>query len=146
MPLLHSLRLTLTIASVLMLSGFPGFAKDGRDFAGFFSLAEATEQGEQVHVTLSLQIFNYSGGDLKDVEVTVQAAHPELGVLGSFDPIPLWRNGHDVILSQQFTISREEFKIWSTHGQPNLFILHPDDNGETRRGTAQLTRRESVTD
>ncbi len=47
MPLLHSLRLTLTIAGVLMLSALPGFAKDGRDFAGFFSLAEATEQASR---------------------------------------------------------------------------------------------------
>jgi len=137
----RSIRVVIAVLfATLLLAAVQAIAKDGRDFAGFYSLAGVAEQGDAVRVTLELQLFNYSGADLKDAVIAVRQS-PGLPDLGSFAPIPHWRSGHDVAVSRQFTVPRREFEQWSTHGQPDVVVTHTDSDGQTWRGTAQLTQR-----
>lgn len=115
-------------------------AKDGRDFAGHYNLTNVTEKGGQVELTLSLQLYNYTGLDLKQAVVTVHAPHAVPGVLASSAPIKLWRNESDVVVSQQLTIPRAEFERWSTRMQPPVFIHYADEGGHAIERFAQLSR------
>ena len=68
-------------ALTMLITG-PAGAKDGRDFAGYYSLTNAAEKGGAVELTLALQLFNYSGADLKQAVVTVRESHPSSGSTG----------------------------------------------------------------
>jgi hypothetical protein len=130
-----------TLFTAMALTALTAVAKDGRDFAGHYSLTSVNEKGSQVELTLALQLFNYSGADLKQAVVTVRSSPPAPGVLGSFAPIKLWRSGSDVVVRQQLTIPRDEFERWSTRTQPAVFIGYRDEDGHTYRRWAQLSRR-----
>ena len=146
--IMHSVLISrVGAAALLVLSLFatvPAVAKDGRDFAGFYSLTDINEKADQVQVTLTLQLFNYSGVDLNQVVIHVRQSSPEAAALATFAPIQHWRNGQDVVVSQAFTVGRVEFEQWSTHGQPNIFVLHSDEDGQTLRQSVQLTQRPQV--
>ncbi|MGD0360890.1 MAG: hypothetical protein ABSC93_08475 [Bryobacteraceae bacterium] len=121
----------------------PARAKDGRDFAGYYSLTDAAEKGGAVELTLALQLFNYSGADLKQAVVTVRSS-PSPGVLGSFAPIKVWRSGSDVVIRQQMTVPRDVFERWSPRNQPVVFIGYSDENGQAFERPAQLSRRPMI--
>ncbi|HXM43768.1 MAG TPA: hypothetical protein VN924_21215 [Bryobacteraceae bacterium] len=130
----------LALSALSVLFTAPAGAKDGRDFAGHYSLTDAIEKGSQVELTLTLQLFNYSGADLKQAVVTVQQPPPVPGVLANFASIKLWRSGSDVVVSQQLTIPQDEYKRWSTRVQPAVFIGYSDEEGHAYLRSAQLRR------
>jgi hypothetical protein len=130
----------LALFALSVLFTGPAGAKDGRDFAGHYSLTNATEKSGQVELTLTLQLFNYSGADLKQAVVTVRAPHPVPEVLASFAPIKLWRSGKDVVVSQQLTIARDEYQRWSARTQPRVFVGYSGEDGHAIQGWAQLSR------
>lgn len=131
----------LALLALTVLSTGPISAKDGRDFAGYYSLTNVSESGSQVQFTLSLQLFNYSGADLQNAAITVQSGEPRPDLLGSFPPIKVWRNGSDVIVSRQITVARYLFERWSSRLTPAVFIAPGGENGYAHRRPAQLSRR-----
>ena len=132
---------TWFLTIVLVLTAASAFGKDGRNFGGFFNLADVTQAGDREQVTLVLQVYNYSGADLKEAVVTLRESHPSSEVLGTFDPIPLWRSGESVTLRREVNITREEYRRWSSRGQPNLFVAYRDGDGRQLEWTAQLSQR-----
>jgi hypothetical protein len=116
-------------------------AKDGRDFAGFYALSNVTERGDKVELTLTVQVFNYS--DLGDIKL------PVVALLGSgshakmdeFNAVKLLPAKHDVIVSGQFTVSKEEFQSWSRRGGGPQVVVIYEDSGRTLRESVQLSRR-----
>jgi hypothetical protein len=143
------LHTTLSRAAITVLltasalTSVTAMAKDGRDFAGNYSLTNVTEKGEQVEVTLGLLLFNYTGADLRGAAVTVRPFRPEPSgprVEGSFAPIQLWRSGRDVVLHQQLTVSKDEFQGWSRSTPPIILITYNDGAGRHQR-PVQLSRR-----
>ena len=135
---------SVAVFASLLLATIAAVAKDGRDFAGFYSLTDVHEQGEQVQVTLGLQIFNYSGADLRQAVVTVRQSHPGIAVLGTSAPIELWRANARVIVKQDVTLSRDEFERWSGHSQPAVFVVYRDASGQERQAWTQLSQRPAV--
>jgi hypothetical protein len=128
----------------MVLVSVTAAAKDGRDFAGHYSLTNTIENGGQVELTLALQLFNSSGADLTQAVVTVRSSPPAPGILATFAPIKLWRGGSDVVVRRQLTIPREEYLHWSTRTQPAVFIGYCDEDGHTYRRWAQLSRRPMI--
>jgi hypothetical protein len=122
----------------------PAAAKDGRDFAGYYSLTNVTENGGQVEFTLALHLFNYSGADLKQAVVTVRSAPFGPGILSNFAPIKLWLSGRDVVVSQPIAIPREDFRRWSFRTPPAVFIGYRDEDGHAYRRPVQLSRRPTM--
>lgn len=137
---------TAALLGVLLLTTV-GAAKDGRDFAGFYSITnvteQATEQGADIQATLSLRLSNYSGDDLKEAVVVVRGSQPGSDVLSTFAPIAVWRNGTDTVVSQQVKIPRDEFDRWGARRRPNVVIVYRDSRGEWQR-TAQINRRPTI--
>jgi hypothetical protein len=129
-------------------------AKDGRDFAGFYAVTNVHDLGDpqdssiaadrtaKVELALTVQVQNNSDlGDLKEPVLALLGAGTHLE-LGRFTPIKLLPAGRDVIVSGQFTVTREEFKIWSLRGAgPRVVMIYQDPSGRTLRQTVQLSRR-----
>ena len=115
--------------------------KDGRNFGGQFSITGMTEVNNRVHVTLTLQMFNYSGQDLQQAAVTIRESHPASGVIDIFNPIAVWRNGKSITIAKQVTITREEYLHWTSHGQPNVSVAYRAADGRQFEWTAQSTER-----
>jgi hypothetical protein len=122
----------------------PAAAKDGRDFAGYYSLTNVTETAGQVEFTLALHLFNYSGADLKQAVVTLRSAPFGPGALNDFAPIKLWRNGSDVVVTQPIAIPREDFRRWSPRTPPAVSIGYRDEDGHAYRRPVQLSRRPTI--
>jgi hypothetical protein len=135
--------ITALFALPMLFTG-PAGAKDGRDFAGHYALTNVTATGGQVELTLALQLFNYSGADLKQAVVTIRSAHPVPGVLASFAPIKLWRSGSGVVVRQQITITRDVFERWSGRTQPTVLVGYSDQDGHAYQRTAQLSRSPKI--
>jgi hypothetical protein len=119
-------------------------AKDGRDFAGFYSLTNPIADGDRVHVTVTLQLFNYSGSDLHDVAVAIRSTPPEPVVHGTYSAIGEWRDGTDVKFVMHLTVPRGEYKLWGGRTQPGVYILHRDEEGRAREHAAQVSRRPGI--
>jgi hypothetical protein len=127
--------------AMLVLTAVIGFGKDGRNFGGYFNITDMTQEADRVQVALSLQIFNYSGEELKQAVVTLRESHPSSGVIDTFDPIPVWRSEKSITLRRQVTITRDEYRLWTTKGQPNVFVAYRDSDGRQWEWTAQLSLR-----
>lgn len=126
------------LVTALLLIPNLGFAKDGRDFAGAYSVSNVVEQDNQVTLTLQVHLFNYSDADLKQAVVTLRGSHPTPVVLAEFQPVKLWRNHGEVRLSQQVVVSRREYEIWQKGVQPALVVVYHDASGQRWERFAQV--------
>ena len=139
-----SRRFLLLTISIFLLILTPATAKDGRDFAGFYSLTNASGDGGQVRVTFSAQLFNYSGADIQNASVSLGETHPGSQVLGTYAPIEFWRNGAATVLCIHFTVPQEEYQRWDARRQPTVIISYRDEQGRAWQRTAQINRRPSI--
>lgn len=130
-----------SLFAILLLGSVAAVAKDGRDFAGFYSLSDVTEKGDQVQVTLQLQLFNYSGMPLENVALALNSAQPESTAIARFAPIKFWPSGKDIMLIRTITVPRSLFDRWRSHTHPNIFIGYQDTDGQALEQTAQLNQR-----
>jgi hypothetical protein len=59
--------------------------------------------------------------------------------------VKLWKSGQFIEMSQEFGVSKLEFKQWMRAPmQPNIVILLQDSNGKTWQRGAQISRRPLV--
>src|SRR5580700_1805184 len=130
----------LALFALTTLFTAPAGAKDGRDFSGHYSLTNVIDKGGQVELTLTLQVFNYSGADLKQSVITLRPSPPVPGVLANFAPIKLWRSGSDVVVSQQVTIGHDDYQRWSARTQPAVFVEYSGADGHAHLQSAQVRR------
>jgi hypothetical protein len=130
------------LLAILLLAGVSAVAKDGRDFSGFYTLTKVSEQGDQMRVTLTLQLFNYSDTDVKQAVVTLRE-NTGMDLAGAFKPITLLRDRQEVKVSRQFTVPRTEYERWQQGTQPTLFISY-HANGHRWERFIQATERPSL--
>jgi hypothetical protein len=119
-------------------------ARDGRDFAGYFSLVDAHPQGGRAEVTLRIQLYNHSGSVINDATVAVHQSGAGDDPVLTFAPTHLWQDGKDIILGGTVTVDRDVLERWSGHDHPFLFVYYTDQQGQPRRETADLIRRPQV--
>jgi len=131
----------ISILAITLLGAAIAGAKDGRDFAGFYSLSDVTEVGDRIQVTFQLQLFNYSGTPIEGAVVALHSSAPESGAIARFAPISVWPSGKDVVLIQTITVARAEFERWRGHAHPNIFVGYQDLDGQAKRQPAQLNQR-----
>jgi hypothetical protein len=140
-----SLRSRATIArllAILLLATVSAIAKDGREFSGFYTLTHVSDDGDQVRVTLTLQLFNYSDADVKQAVVTLRD-NTGMDLAGAFKPITLLRDRQETKVSRQFTVPRSEYERWQQGTQPTLFIAY-HANGHRWERFIQATERPSL--
>jgi len=140
---LRFLRFTAVLAIAAIMTAALSMAKDGRDFAGFYKIANVAESGGRIELTLTLQIYNYSDADLNQAVVAVHASNPGTEVLATFAPVELWRKGSDAILTQTISIPKDEYDRW-THDQPAITITYSDADRQEWQRTAQLSERAAL--
>jgi len=134
--------LVSSLLTVLLLTTLSAATAGGRDFSGYFDISGVQEQGDMVQVTLHLRLFNHSDSDAKGVIVTLVDSSPAMTLRGNFQPVKVWKSQQFIQMSQEFTITKREFREWmSPPAQPNLVILYQDSKGSTWQKGAQISRR-----
>jgi hypothetical protein len=129
---------------VLSLAAFAATTNNGRQFSGYFDVSGVQEQGELVQVTLHLKLFNH-GDAVNNVIVALFDSSAAATLQGNFQPVKLWKSGQFIEMSQEFGVSKLEFKQWMRAPmQPNIVILLQDSNGKTWQRGAQISRRPLV--
>jgi hypothetical protein len=137
--------LVCTLLTALLLGAVAARANSGREFSGYFDISHVQEQGDLVQVTLHLKLFNHSESDARSVIVTLLDSSPAMTLRGNFDPVRVWKSHEFLEMSQEFTVTKREFKEWMTPpAQPNLVILFRDRKGGTLQRGAQISRRPLV--
>ena len=134
-----------TLLTALLLVTVAAASNSGREFSGYFDVSGVKEQGEIVQVTLHLKLFNHGSSDVKSVIVALLDSSPAMTLRGNFQPVKVWKSQRFIEMSQEFTISKREFKEWMTPPlQPNLVILFQDSKGQSWQKGAQISRRPLV--
>jgi len=146
MPFLRCLRTSLVGASlvILLLATVAANAKNGRDFAGRYSVNSAVEEGDQMVVTLRFQLFNHSNVDLKGAVVKLHSVDPSPVPAQLSKPVKSWKNLGEVRLTQQFTVSKREFERWQHGSQPALFVVYRDAQGQRWERFVQMSNRQGL--
>ena len=117
-----------------------GRGADGRDFAGFYEVANPTDLGNGTYqVTLAVRIFNYSDADVANATVTLQDSGPSTQDYGSYPGSVSVADRDSVKLSSDFTISADEYNRWQDSSMPSLRIEYQDTNGNSVRRTIEVT-------
>ena len=130
----------LVLAVLLLAIAAP--AKSGREFSGYFDVSGIHDQGDLVQLTLHLKLFNHSDADARGVIVALANSGPSMMLRGSFQPVKVWKSQHFLEMSQEFTVSKQEFREWMTApAQPNLIIMYEDARGKSWQQGAQMSRR-----
>jgi hypothetical protein len=114
-------------------------ASGGRDFAGFYSLSNPTTIRDQVILTFSTRIFNYSDADVIGATVTLKGPAASKGDYATFDAITLI-NSQSIRLSREITVPLEEYRQWHGSRHPELLISYMDHTGVSRRQLVELSR------
>lgn len=133
------------LLTAILLATVAARASSGREFSGYFDVSHVQEQGDLVQVTLHLKLFNHSEADAKSVIVTLFDSSPAMTLRGNFQPVKVWKSHQFIEMSQEFTVTKREFKEWmAAPAQPNLVILFQDAKGATWQKGAQISRRPLV--
>jgi hypothetical protein len=127
--------------ALLFLVILTASAKNGRDFGGSYSVSNVVEQGDQAVVTMRVQLFNYSGTDLKKAVVTLRPFHAGPVPSSEFKAVNVWPKRGEVRLTQQVVISRRELATWRNGAQPPLFVVYRDASGHRWERYVQLSNR-----
>jgi hypothetical protein len=126
--------LALTLASLAE-------AGDGRQFIGRYQITNVSEEGTSVHLTMRLQVFNYSGHDIRQGAVALYTSDLRSEPIGGFTPIKLFRSTRSADITQEFTIPVKEYKRWQEGGvRPALFFLFNDASGKTLKRSVTVSR------
>ena len=146
MQLLRSMQRSLVGASlaILLLATVAANAKNGRDFAGRYSINSTVEEGDQMVVTFRFQLFNHSNADLKGAVVKLHSADPGPVPVQLSQPVKSWKNHGEVRLTQQFTVSKREFERWQHGSQPALFVVYHDAQGQRWERFVQMSNRQGL--
>ena len=137
--------LVCTVLAIPLLVAVGAAANNGREFSGYFDVSGVKEEGDLVQVTLHLKLFNHSDADVRSVIVTLLDSSPAMTLRGNFQAVKVWKSQTFIEMSQEFTISRREFREWmGPPAQPNLVILYQDADGRSWQKGAQISRRALV--
>lgn len=123
-------------------------AKDGRNFGGDYRILQATQQGDNVELRVSLRVINFSGADVKKATISLASS---LGTRPRREPfdwekeqipfknVTLHFNEHKIVppLVGTFTIPAGEYERWR-RGGPNFVIDYQNAAGEQRHERVAL--------
>jgi hypothetical protein len=103
-----------------------------RDFPATYRITNVSTQDNQVQLTLSLTVRNFSGADIQDGVIVLYASDPHSDPIGEVGRIKLLSSYADSTVSRSFTVSEAEYTRWQQGLNPRLYLLVPDDKAGTR--------------
>ena len=127
---------SLFIALLLYGTG-SALAENGRDFAGSYAVTNETDWGEDVSLTLSLRIVNYSGADVTDALLTLDdplfldEVYADLGVIDV-----AYRR--QVVVSKDIVLPFEEYQRWREGQPPQVQLEYLTADGNPARRPVEL--------
>lgn len=112
-----------------------------RDFTGSYAISHVHPDGDQVTLTLTLTVHNYSG-EIHNAGVILAAPNypaTDLQPAHSADPTPIaafplikdFPFHTDITIRQTVTIPAAEYSRWSNGENPHLEFLKPDGHQGT---------------
>jgi hypothetical protein len=138
-------------ASLAALGAARMFAKGLREFAGFYRILQATDQGDQVEARISLRVFNYSEADVQDATIRLTGSLPHGRGAGEawekeqpcFQGVALRVNERQVVppLEGTFTVPAREYEQWLRGAGPHFVIDYQDASGNPQHRAIELMRR-----
>jgi hypothetical protein len=120
-----------------------------RDFAASYQLSNIVESGDQVSVTVTLKLFNYSGGEIRNGAVVLKDSRANVmsgresadsNLLGAFNLIPSLPAYQETTLRHRFSIPASEYALWNQGREPELVFLKPDAEGNAQSVHIDLRR------
>jgi hypothetical protein len=112
----------------------------GRPFTGYFAISDVQHQGDVVQLKLRVKLFNQTSQDINGAIVTLMDPPPTMMLRGNFPQSKLWKRGQFIAMSQEFAISEQAYKEWTSTGAPSLFVLFQDADGKSWQITPQISR------
>jgi len=137
---MHRFARYLCVAGLALGSISIASAKQGRDFAGTYQLSNISDAGNQVHVTITLKVVNYSGADIRNSGVALFSSDANHQAIGAFAVVKLFPNSRLTTLVQDFTVSKAEFQRWQAGAHPNFGFVSQDPNGAIRTSNVEVIR------
>lgn len=113
-------------------------AEDGRDFAGLYDVTDVVEVGDQMSLTLTVRVFNFSGADVAGARVLVERWPWPGDPHGEFPPMDIAYRRHAQITGS-FLVPKQEYDAWPD-GAPPLMVEFVDGEGRTMRRSVELIR------
>ena len=128
------------IIILLMLSLIPAtsMAENGRDFAGLFSVTDVVGAANEVTVSLSLEIFNYSGADVSNATVRMEQLLPTDPLYESPTTIDIAYRDRAIVTEPVLVVPRLEYEQWLQGALPMVTIIYTDDSGNPRSTGVEL--------
>jgi hypothetical protein len=140
---------------LLISMNLVGFAKEGRDFVGFYAVSNVRPLGESpdtshaanrasaVNLTLTIRLFNYSDqGDINQPVIELLGSEISPIVAGQFNWVKSLPGRHSAIVSGQFTVTRAEYQSWGHHGAgPIVMVQYKGESGRIFSRKVQLIPR-----
>lgn len=109
-------------------------AAEGRQFAAKYQLNNIVEDGNEVELTISLNLMNNSSAAVKGGVVVILNTLPEHAYLGDFSAIKSLPEHGQAPISQTLTISAAEYARWQQGKGPIFEFLVPGPGGTTTEG------------
>lgn len=131
-------NMSLSAVCFLLLLTAVSEANEESGFAGFYQLSVASDQIDEVWVTISGQFFNDSDADVDNVMITLEDSHLAGTSYGSFPFVSVLFNGDSVFLTQDFLVPRKEFEWWQSGAHPRVRVEFQDGNGDTVQHLIEL--------
>lgn len=144
MPMFHIMitwKSILLIALIILGTNTMAWSENGRDFAGFYSVTEITNLGEEVQIAFEVEIMNYSGDDITDGNVVLAQTFPMEEPYTTFRYVSIpYRQG--VTLKESIVIlPRVEYDQWVKGAVPHVYIEDVTEQGNLRRTPVELLSR-----
>ena len=112
-------------------------ASGGRDFAGIYDVTNVTSLGDDVRLTFSARVFNYSDSDVFGATVTLRGPGAPDGEYAAFYAINL-RDKESVYVSRDITIPKQEYERWRQGQYPLLAVEFQDLSGASQSELVEL--------
>ncbi len=133
------------ISNLLVLAGLfavtIGFARasDFSHFSGSYEVLRKTDLGSQTHVRLQLRLMNHGQRDLHIQRITFWDS-PHLSGAGPHSCSLLVHPGSSASTTQEFTMPRSEYRVWTSAKRLNLLVAVEGPGGRKATELVRLDR------
>jgi hypothetical protein len=104
-------------------------AEVGRSFNATYRLSNIVEDGDVVHVTMTLKLMNPGSAEVNGGIVALLNSQPHHALIDSFSAIKTLPPQGQVTVSHTFALPAEEYGKWQRGERPQLEFLVP--SGDT---------------
>lgn len=142
---MHSTAKILRIRSLFLFAGLLVLAvplsqaTDAFRLSGSYQVIEKTDLGSQTRVRLQLRLTNHGPNELHIQRLTLwDFSHPHKG--GSQPCTIVLGAGASIGTTQEFTIPRAEYELWTRGTRPRLVVEVQSSRGRTAAEAVRLDR------